>query len=354
MTRPFEVRDALRDAAAYNAPQADAPVRLNTNESPWRPPERFTEDFAAALRSMDLNRYPDRDARGLRTGLGARHGWDPDGVWAANGSNEILQTLLLTFGGPGRAMLIFQPTYAMYPHLATVTGTELTEKELPEPWTLDAETVGWGVSFDPPAITMLCSPNNPTGNSYPLPAVRAALESGPGIVVVDEAYGEFGGESATSLLPDHDRLVVVRSFSKSWRMAGARIGYALAHPWLIEALQLTRLPYHLSALTQAAGEVALKHQQHMLGAVAEIVAERDRLHKELERVPGVEAFRSDANFILFRTAREGAALWRVLAERGVLVRDFSTTIPRALRVTVGTAEQNLTFVETLRSVLVDA
>lgn len=351
--RPFEVRDDLRDVPPYRAPQADAAVRLNTNESPWPPPDGYLEELSARVGTLDLNRYPDRDARALRAALAARHGWQPDGVWVANGSNEILQTLFLTFGGAGRSVALFRPTYAMYEHIARVTATAVAAKDVPEPWTLDPETVAWVVSFEPPAITMICSPNNPTGNAHPPSVVRAALEAGPGLVVVDEAYGEFGGESAVALLEENPRLVVVRSFSKSWRLAGARIGYALAHPWLIEALQIARLPYHLSSLTQAAGEVALRHQQHILGQIAEIVVERDRLAKELERAPGVEVFASDANFLLFRTPWDGARLWRALADAGVLVRDFSGMIPRALRVTVGSAEQNLTFVETLRSVLAD-
>lgn len=352
--RPFQIRDDLQAIPPYRAPQVDAPIRLNTNESPWPPPPEFARDLSARIASMDLNRYPDREARALREGLGARHGWPLEGVWAANGSNEIIQTLLLTFGGPGRSVLLFEPTYAMHSHIAAVTSTPVVRKDVPEPWVLDAETVAWGVSFDPPALTFICSPNNPTGNAHPLSVVEAALEAGPGLVVVDEAYGEFGGESARGLLDRYERLVVIRSFSKSWRLAGARIGYMLAHPWLIEAIQVARLPYHLSALTQACGEVAVKHAALVLGGVAEIVAERDRLAKELERVPGVEVFHSDANFILFRTPRDGDTLWNELASAGVLVRNFSPVIPRALRVTVGTGDQNAGFVETLRSVLAHA
>jgi histidinol-phosphate aminotransferase len=352
--RPFEIRDDLRALPPYRAPQLDAAIRLNTNESPWPPPEGFAKDLAARIAEIPLHRYPDREARALRAGLGARHDWPADGVWVANGSNEIIQTLLLTFGGPGRSALLFEPTYAMHSHIAHVTSTPIVTRELPEPWVLDAQTVAWAVSFDPPAVTFICSPNNPTGNAHPLAAVEAALEAGPGIVIVDEAYGEFGGESARSLLDRSDRLVVVRSFSKSWRLAGARIGYLLAHPWLIEAIQVARLPYHLSALTQACGEVALKHASAVLGSVAEIVAERDRLAKELERVPGIEVFPSDANFILFRVPGNGTATWQRLGEAGMLIRDFSSVIPRALRVTVGTGDQNATFVETLRSVLSNA
>jgi histidinol-phosphate aminotransferase len=354
--RPFEVRDDLRALPPYRAPQVDAPVRLNTNESPWPPPEGMIKELAERVSRLALNRYPDREARALREGLGARFAWPGDGVWVANGSNEVIQTLLLAFGGPGRRVLLFQPTYAMHDHIARVTGTEVSERRAAEPWILDPEQVARAVGIDEPAVTFICSPNNPTGTAQTLDVVRAALDARRGLVVVDEAYGEFGGESSTTMLGRHDRLAVVRSFSKSWRLAGARIGYLLAHPWLIEAIQVARLPYHLSALTQACGEVAVRHAGATLSAVEEIVAERDRLAKEMQRVRNVEVFPSAANFLLFRTPLEGAKLWRSLADRGVLIRDFSTMpgLERCLRVTVGSSEQNAAFVEALRGVLADA
>jgi histidinol-phosphate aminotransferase len=355
VTRPFEVRDDLKGLPPYRAPQVDAAIRLNTNESPWPPPEGLVKDLAERITRAPLNRYPDREALALRQGLGARFSWPGDGVWVANGSNEIIQTLLLAFGGPGRWALLFQPTYAMHTHIAQVTATLVEERWITEPWHLDARDVAAAVGVAEPAITFVCSPNNPTGNAQPLDAVRAALDAGPGLVVVDEAYGEFGGESATAILGRHDRLAVVRSFSKSWRLAGARLGYLLAHPWLVEAIQVARLPYHLSALSQACGEVAVRHAGAALSAVDEIVAERDRLSKEMQRVPHVEVFPSAANFLLFRSPLEGTALWQGLADRGVLVRDFSSVpgLERCLRVTVGTGEQNAAFVEALRGVLVD-
>jgi histidinol-phosphate aminotransferase len=314
------------------------------------------KDLAERVSRLDLNRYPDREATALRTGLGARFAWPGDGVWVANGSNEIIQTLLLAFGGPGRRVLLFQPTYAMHTHIAHVTGTGIVERRAVEPWILDPEQVARAVGIEEPAITFVCSPNNPTGTPQKLDVVRAALDARRGLVVVDEAYGEFGGESATTILPRHDRLAIIRSFSKSWRLAGARIGYLLAHPWLVEAIQVARLPYHLSALTQACGEVAVRHAGAALSAVEEIVAERDRLGKELQRVRSVEVFPSAANFLLFRTPVEGTKLWRSLAQKGVLIRDFSTTegLERCLRVTVGSSEQNAMFVESLREVLADA
>lgn len=356
MTRPFEVRDDLRDVPPYRAPQVDAAVRLNTNESPWPPPEGFLKDLAERVTRLELNRYPDREASALRSALGARFTWPGDGVWVANGSNEIIQTLLLAFGGAGRRVLAFVPTYAMYTHIAAVTATELVGRPVEEPWVLDPAEVSRAVEQVDPAITFVCSPNNPTGTVQSLDVVRAALDPNKGIVVVDEAYGEFGGESATAILGPHDRLAIVRSFSKSWRLAGARLGYLLAHPWLVEAIQVARLPYHLSALSQACGEVAVRHAGAALSAVEEIVAERERLSKELQRVRDAEVFPSAANFVLVRTPLEGPALWKALVERGVLVRDFSSMhgLARCLRVTVGTGEQNATFVEALRGVLADA
>lgn len=352
--RPFEVRPDLRDVAPYRAPQTDAPVRLNTNESPWPPPDAFLDDLGERIRSLALHRYPDRDVRTLREGLGDRFSWPGDGVWVANGSNEIIQTLLLAFGGPGRSALLFEPTYAMHSHIARVTGTEVAAREIPEPWVLDPASVSAAVAEVRPALTFVCSPNNPTGTAQRAEAVAAALGAGDGLVVVDEAYGDFSTESATSLLGRAERLAVIRSFSKSWRLAGARLGFLLAHPWLVEAIQVARLPYHLSAVSQACGEVALAHAQPILAGVAEIVAERERLAKEMERVRGVEVFPSAANFLLFRTPVEGRSLWESLAAEGVLVRDFSTLIPRALRVTVGRPEENASFVEALRRVLTRA
>lgn len=352
--RPFEIREDLRTVPPYRAPQADAPVRLNTNESPYGPPDAVVDEFKERVTSLALNRYPDREASALRAALGARFSWPAAGVWPANGSNEVIQTVLLAFGGPGRTALLFEPTYAMHSHIARVTGTTVEQVAVPEPWVLDPSLVAAEVERVQPAITFICSPNNPTGTAQPPAAVAAALEAGPGLVLADEAYGEFGGESATALLGKEPRIGIVRSFSKSWRLAGLRMGYLLAHPWLVDAIQVARLPYHLSALSQACAEVAVKHAPVVLAAVDEIVAERERLAKEMERVPRVEVFPSAANFLLFRTELEGTSLWRALADGGVLVRDFSSLIPRCLRVTVGTTDQNLTFVETLRRVLADA
>lgn len=353
---PVPLRDDLAGVPPYKAPQEDAPVRLNTNESPWGPPDAVIADTLERIRSGELNRYPDRDARALRGALGAWARWPADGVWVANGSNEILLTLLLAFGGPGRSVLLFPPTYPMHTHIARVTGTQVVPRPVAEPWVLEPAFVASCVAEISPHITFICSPNNPTGTAQPLEAIEAALSAGSGLVVVDQAYGEFGGASALPLASAHDRVVVTRSFSKSWRLAGARLGYVLAHPWLVEAIQVARLPYHLSALSQAAGEAAVKHASLSLSAVEEILVERERLAGELARVPGVQVFPSAANFLLFRLPADAPAVFKSLAADGILVRAFSGVdgLQRCLRVTVGTSEQNAAFVEALRGALVDA
>lgn len=352
--RPVELRPDLASLPPYRAPQESAPVRLNTNESPVPPPPAFLSTLSALISEASLNRYPDRDARALRAGLASFAGVTTEGVWVANGSNEILQTMLLAFGGPGRTLLLFEPTYAMYPHLASVTMTPVASRTLPEPWVVTGDVVRAAIAEEHPTSTFLCSPNNPTGRAVTLDVVRAALDQSDGLVVVDQAYGEFGGDDATALVADHDRLVVVRSFSKSWRLAGARIGWLVAQPWLIEAIQVARLPYHLSAVTQAAGLAALEHRDALVGACGELSKARDSLASSMREIAGIDVFDSDANFLLFRTPLDGRALWTALSDRGVLVRDFSGVIPRALRVTVSTAEENSAFLTALRGILEDS
>ncbi|MFP5224369.1 MAG: histidinol-phosphate transaminase [Actinomycetota bacterium] len=348
--RPVELRPDLQDLPPYRAPQIPAEVRLNTNESPLSPPAGFMTTLQRLLSGIEFNRYPDRELTELRSGLAKRFDRDADSVWVANGSNEILQTILLAFGGPERSLLVFEPTYAMYRQLARVSMTRFLAAEIAEPWELDADTVQAAVSEHDPELILLCSPNNPTGRSVSQEVIQAALDAGRGLVVVDQAYGEFGGASAEELLSDNERLVCVRSFSKSWRLAGARLGYAISHPWFVEALQVARLPYHLSALSQAVGRAALEHADELLSGCSQISGERDRVAAALTEM-AVKVWPSDANFLLLRTNREAGQLWRALAERGVLVRDFSSQIPGTLRVTISTREENDRFLEALRGAI---
>jgi histidinol-phosphate aminotransferase len=346
---PAEPRPGLREVEPYAAPQLDVPVRLNTNECPYPLPPAFAEDLAEAVRGLALHRYPDREAADLRAHLAETVGHDPEGTWVANGSNEILQQLLLAYGGAGRAVAVFEPTYAMHARIAWTTGSEVLREELPPPWRLDAERLVRAA--ERAAVVLACSPNNPTGNAQDPEALGEAARRAPGtLFVVDEAYVEFGGRSAAPLVRETPNLVVVRTFSKAFALAGARIGYCLASPGVVEDLRRVRLPYHLSALTQAAGLVALRHRAEALAILGAVREQRDRISAALPEL-GAEAFPSDANFVLFRPPRPAAEVWQGLLDRGVLVRDFSSLVPGCLRVTAGTPEEVDRFLDALKEVL---
>ena len=346
------VRDDLADVVPYGAPQLDVPVRLNTNETPFRPPQAFFDLLAQRVGALDLHRYPDRRAEQLRTALGARFGLGFERVWAANGSNEILQQLLQAYGGPKRRLLVFRPGYSMYPLLAQVAGTPVATEDLEGGRHLTADLAVGAVQAHQPDLVFLSSPNNPTGIVAPLDAVRALHDNSNALIVMDEAYVEFGGESAVALLDELPRLVVCRTFSKAWRLAGLRLGYLLAHDWVIDDLRKVRLPYHLDGLTQVAGLVALELADEVTDHIATLVAERERLVAALQTMPGLEVeAESRANFLLFRTSVPD--LFDRLLQHGVLVRDFSTypLLEGCLRVSVGTPSENDTFIDALRECL---
>jgi histidinol-phosphate aminotransferase len=332
------LREDLRGRTPYGAPQLDVPVRLNTNENSSPLPPALLAGIAAAVADVagTLNRYPDRDAVALRADLAAYLGGvHPDQVWAANGSNEILQQLLQTFGGPGRSALGFTPSYSMHEIIATGTGTRWLAGHRGADFTVTPHDAAAQVVETQPDVVFLTSPNNPTGTALPLETVEAVLDVAPGMVVVDEAYAEFaraGVPSALTLLPGHPRLVVTRTMSKAFGMAGLRLGYLAADPAVVDAVQLVRLPYHLSALTQAVARVALAHAPALLASVEAIKAERDRIVAALPAA-GLTAVPSDANFVLFGRFADAAAAWQAFLDRGVLVRDPG--IPGWLRVTAG-------------------
>jgi histidinol-phosphate aminotransferase len=342
-------RPGLRDVEPYAAPQLDVPVRLNTNECPYPLPERFREDLAAAVHALTLNRYPEREAGALRARLAELEGHTPEGTWIANGSNEILLQLLQAYGGAGRRAVVFEPTYALHSRIAWVTQTEIDRVELEEPWTIGAADVERAFAHRPDVV-FVCSPNNPTGNAQPPDVVAQIASRGSALVIVDEAYVEFGGERALPLVERFPNVVVVRTFSKAFALAGARVGYGLAAPEVVEDLRRVRLPYHLSSLSQAAAGVALDHREDALAILDAIRAERDHILDALPRM-GVVAFPSDANFVLFRPPSPAAVVWHGLLERGVLVRDFSATVDGCLRVTAGTPEEVERFLEALGEVL---
>lgn len=349
----MKVRDDLDELEGYHSPQVDVAVRLNTNESPYPPPDAWRDALLDELRSLPFQRYPDRSALALRRAIGQLHGVGPEQVLAGNGSNEVIQAVCLAFGGPGRAAAVFKPTYLMHSHIARITGTPVVEGERDAEFALGMDEVERVVGGEQPAITFLCSPNNPTGQLEPPEAVEKALSLGPGLVVVDEAYGQFSPRSALDQVADGKPLVVVRTFSKTWSMAGARLGYLVGPAEIVSALEAVLLPYHLDSMKQAAGRLALRYQSEMDGRVATIVEERGRLAAGLRELP-VDSWPSAANFILFRPrTKDGDTVWAGLVERSVLVRNCAgwPRLDGCLRVTVGTAAENDAFLSALREVL---
>jgi histidinol-phosphate aminotransferase len=337
--KQLPIRDDLRGFTPYGAPQLDVPVLLNTNENPWPPPAELVADLAneVTVVATELNRYPDREAEALRADLAGYlgHGLAPEQMWAANGSNEVIQQILQAFGGPGRFAMGFEPSYTMHRLIAVATATGWVNGWREKDFTLDPAYAVDAIREQQPDIVFLTSPNNPTGTAMPLDTVEAVLSVAPGMVVIDEAYAEFarsGTPSALTLLPGRQRLIVTRTMSKAFAMAGARIGYLAADPAVVDALRLVRLPYHLSALTQAAARVALRHTTTLLATVSAVKDQRDRLVAEL-RGRDVPVVDSDANFVLFGGLADSAAVWQGLLAHGVLVRDVG--LPGWLRVTAG-------------------
>lgn len=349
------LRPDLRGRRPYGAPQLDVAVRLNTNENSYPLPDEVATSIETALSRVvrDLNRYPDRDAVALRHDLAAYlgHGLDTARVWAANGSNEILQQLLQCFGGPGRTALGFTPAYSMHPLIAAATATAWIDGHRDADFGLTVRHAVEQVERHRPDVVFLCSPNNPTGTALPPAVVEAVLAASTGLIVVDEAYAEFaraGVPSALRLLDGNPRLVVARTMSKAFGFAGARLGYLAADAAVVDAVQLVRLPYHLSALTQAAARAALRHAPTLLSTVAAIKDQRDRLVTELTGL-GLAVADSDANFVLFGGLADSTAVWRSLVDRGVLVRDVG--LDGWLRVTAGTPAETTAFLDALTAVL---
>ncbi len=354
MTLPL--RPELAGLEPYGAPQLDVPVRLNVNENPYPPSPAVVEEITAAVRAAagGLNRYPDRDFDALRADLvgylavesGVRLA--PELIWAANGSNEVMLHLLQAFGGPGRTALSFDPTYSMYPEYARDTMTGWVTGRREEDFGLDPDKAAAMVAEVAPSVVLLASPNNPTGTALPASTVVAILDAArdvPGgcVVVVDEAYAEFrraGTPSALELLDEHPHLAVSRTMSKAFALAGGRVGYLAASRSIVDALRVVRLPYHLSAVTQAVARAALAHSSELLAQVGALRDERDALVAWL-RGRGLRVADSDANFVLFGVFPDRHAVWQGLLDRGVLIREVGPA--GWLRVSVGTPEETAAF-----------
>ncbi len=354
-TDVISVRDDLRALEGYHSAQVDVRIRLNTNESPTPPPAAFRDAVAAEVSRVDWHRYPDREATALRAAIADSHGVDAAQIFVANGSNEVLQTVLLAYAGPGRTVATFEPTYQMHAQIARVTGATVVEGERAADFTLDPAEVERVVSTYQPHVVFLTSPNNPTGLVEPVERVRQLLAIAPGLVVVDEAYAQFADWSALDLVDEATPLVVTRTFSKTWSMAGARLGYLVGPTWLVAELDKVVLPYHLDAVKQIAGRLALRYVADMDERVAQIVAERTRISAGLEAL-GVTVIPSGANFVLFRPEHhDGRAVWQGLVDRSVLIRDCSgwPRLTNCLRVTVGTVDENTEFLHALAQVLAE-
>lgn len=351
--RVIPVRDDLRVLDGYHSPQVDVRVRLNTNESPLPPPDAFRDAFASEVSRVEWHRYPDRRATELRAAIADWHGVSADMVFAANGSNEVLQTILLTYAGPGRRVATFEPTYQMHAQIARVVGSEVVEGERQADFTLDPAEMHRVVGEHDPHVIFLTSPNNPTGLVEPSERITELLDLANGLVVADEAYAQFADWSALDLLADDLPLVVTRTFSKTWSMAGVRLGYVIGPTWFIRELDKVVLPYHLDTAKQIAGRLALRFVSDMDERVRQIVAERARLSTAMGDLP-IDVTPSGANFILFRPETiAGRDLWQGLLDRSVLVRDCSgwPRLTDCLRVTVGTPDENDAFLDALTDII---
>jgi histidinol-phosphate aminotransferase len=352
------LRENLRGLSPYGAPQIDVPIQLNVNENTHPLPPAVVEAIAqeVAKAATTLNRYPDREFTELRELLADYLGHElrAENIWAANGSNEILQQILQAFGGPGRSVMSFVPTYSMYPLLASGTDTSFIAGTRAADFTLSAESAASQVREHRPNIVILCSPNNPTGTALGLDVIKAVYEAASennAIVIVDEAYAEFalaGTKSALGLLPGRQRLIVTRTMSKAFALAGARLGYLAAAPEISDAIRLVRLPYHLSAVTQATAIAALKNVDALLAEVEQIKTQRDRIVTRLTEL-GLQPSVSDSNFVFFGGLQDPEAIWQGLLEAGIIVRNNG--IPGTLRVTAGTEAETTAFLDRLSELL---
>ncbi len=352
----LRIREDLSLGSGYYSPQVQADIRLNNNESPYLPPEGWMESFLDKVRTLELNRYPERRYQLLRDSIAQFHKVSPENIFCANGSNEVLQCLLLAYGGPGRKALVFEPTYLLHSHIAKITGTSTLSLDRDEEYLIDHKKAVENISTLQPDIIFICSPNNPTGLCEPCETVRKLYEHGKGLVILDEAYGEFAtwnGLGEFDINKIDRRLAIIRTFSKTWSLAGVRLGYLIANPEIVRACELVALPYRISSLTALAGQLALEYRSELDIRVSNIVKGREWLYEEMAPMP-LQVLKSESNFVTFRPERVDSSLvFDRLLENSVLVRKC-TSWPRLsgfLRVTVGTTSENEGFVQSLSKAL---
>ena len=336
------IRADLAAERPYGAPQLSVPVAPNVNENTHDLPDELKSALLGAFERVvsKLNRYPDREFLELRDSIARYlgHSLQVEQVWAANGSNEVLQQLFLAFGGHGRSVMSFVPSYSMYANLALLSATRFIPIGRSVDFSLDLGSMLVAVANHNPDLVLICNPNNPTGTLTSLATISAVAAATEGLVVVDEAYAEFSEqESALSLLQDHPNLVVSRTMSKAFSFAGVRLGYLAAHPAIVDSLRVVRLPYHLSALTQAAAITAFQFADSMLASVRDIVKERERVALALEQL-GLQPYKSSSNFLLVAGFSSPEKTFDELLSSGILVRNVG--IPHTLRITVGTQIEN--------------
>lgn len=345
-------RPGLREFAPYVSPQLHVAARLNTNECPYPLPESFSNDLAERVASMTLNRYPDGEMTELRGGLAERTGRRFEEVWTANGSNEILTQLLLAYGGPGRRAIVLEPTYSLHSRISWLTHTTVKQIALEPPFAIEPNHIDDALAGEPD-IVFVCSPNNPTGTLRSWDSIARVARKSQALILVDEAYAEFAETTTIPLIDTNPNLVVIRTLSKAFALAGARVGYCVAAPDVIQDLKRVRLPYNMSSLNQAAGLTALEHADEAEAILDGARLQRDRIYAALKAIPSLQVWPSAANFVLFRTPPELPAeeVWAKLLDRGVLVRDMSAAVPGSLRVTAGTAEEVDMFLEALGGAL---
>ncbi len=351
MTPP--VRDDLKNLKPYAVPLLRTAVELDSNENPWNLSADVVDAVQAQIDGIDFNRYPDIAATGLRRSLADGNGVAPENIMLGNGSNEVLLNLLLAFGGAGRSAMLFEPTYSMHGVLTRIAATETVLSNLDAVYDFDAGVQLPAIAAAKPSIVFLNSPNNPTGNLIPIKTIEAVCRGGDYLVVVDEAYGEFAGQTCLPLVLKYKNLAVVKTFSKAFRLAAARVGYVTADAGIIAALDKVKLPYNLNSLSMAAATVVWENRAAILTAVDEIVAERGRMADALAVMAGLTQFPSSANFILFRTATDADAVFAKLMGAGVQIRNFNGKpgLNNCLRVTVGTPAENNAFLTALRESL---
>lgn len=343
MSDPQNIKPVVRALRAYSLSPHRASVKLNQNENPWDAPAWIKEEALRRFSAREWSRYPDFIPVSLQEKLAAFAGWKPDGIIAGNGSNELIQALLMVTVEPGKRVLISEPTFALYRQIATVLGGEVESVPLTSALQYDTTALLEAVKKLQPDVTIICSPNNPTGCLLPKEDLRALLRAARGLVVIDEAYHEFSQQTAVPVLNDHDNLIVLRTFSKAMALAALRVGYLLAEPDLAREIRKAVLPYNLNAFSQIAAEVAVeRYKSDLLPIVEEIIAERERLRDGLSSMGGFIPVDSKANFMVVRSGKDPKRIFSDLLAQDILIRDVSSypMLVNYFRVSVGTPDEN--------------